>query len=99
MAPVSTMTVGAGTVGVLDDSLVEQTRIRRQIGTSAANGADQVHRRESAQLGGGAPPLSLSAFAMSSRTRDDRLTLRRRASLESTACNSPGNLTERPFMK
>ena len=37
---VSMMTDSAGTVGVMNDSLVEQ--IRRQVGTSAAHGADQV---------------------------------------------------------
>lgn len=38
----STTTVGASQVRVLNDSLVEQTLVRRQVGTSAANGADQV---------------------------------------------------------
>ena len=42
MGPVSTTTVGGGTVRVQDDRLVKQASVRRQIGASAANGADEV---------------------------------------------------------
>ena len=36
------MRVSGSTVGVLKDSLVKQMRIRREVGTSATGGADQV---------------------------------------------------------
>ena len=42
MGPVSTTTVGDATLLVLGDSLVEQSPVRRQIGTSAADSADEV---------------------------------------------------------
>lgn len=38
----STMTVGARTMCILSDGLVEQTPIRRQVGASALDGADEV---------------------------------------------------------
>ena len=38
----SAIPVSGSTVGVLKDSLVEKARLRRQVGTSATHGADQV---------------------------------------------------------
>lgn len=53
----------------------------------------------SAQFGDVAEGLPPNALSMISRTRVDRVTLRRRASLESVACSSDGSLTEMAFTK
>ena len=48
----------------------------------------------SAQVADVASRLPLNAFSMNSRTRVDRATLRRLASLASAACSFGGSLTE-----
>ena len=38
----STMTIGNRTMCILSDGLIEQTPIRREFGTSASDGADDI---------------------------------------------------------
>ena len=99
IGPVSTTTVGDATMRVLGDGLVEQTPICRQIGASASEGADEVAGQPGTARWRSIRVARINAFSMISRTREDRVKLRLRASLVSVAWSSAGSLTVRRFMR